>query len=104
MLLLIIRFVDELVPVFVVFRTPLMEDATLKSYLARLAINVEAIAFSTAPPQDPESKGPPPKELLASGTITSAMEPVMVRQAQDNSAHIYVVWKLEIFISEFTLR
>lgn len=81
-----------------------MEDATLKSYLARLAINVEAIAFSTAPLPDADPKSAPPKELLASETITSAVEPVVVRHDQQNSAHIYVVWKLEIFISEFTLR
>ncbi|KAK7186535.1 hypothetical protein DPSP01_002035 [Paraphaeosphaeria sporulosa] len=90
---------DELVPVYIVFRTPLMEDATLKSYLSRLAINVEALAFSTAPPPDSDSKGPPSKELLASETITSAVEPVIVRHDEASSPHIYVVWKLEIFMS-----
>jgi hypothetical protein len=77
-----------------------MEDATLTTYLSRLAINVEAIAFSTAPLPEPDSKGPPPKELLSSETITSAIEPVIVRQDEANPPHIYVVWKVEIFMSE----
>ena len=81
-----------------------MEDATLKGYLARLAINVEAIAFSTAPPPEAEGKGSPPKEVIASGTITDANEPVIVRHDEEGSAHIYVVWKLETFISELQLR
>ncbi|KAL1599482.1 hypothetical protein SLS60_007285 [Paraconiothyrium brasiliense] len=89
---------DELVPVYIVFRTPLMEDATLKSYLSRLAINVEAVAFSTAPPPEPEAKGPPPKEVISSETITDSIEPVVVRHDEEGSPHIYVVWKLEIFI------
>lgn len=98
-LLLIFRLSDELVPVYIVFRTPLMEDATLKSYLSRLAIHVEAIAVGTAPPPESEPKGPPPKELLASETITSDVEPVIIRHDEAESPHIYVVWKLEIFMS-----
>ncbi|KAJ4296771.1 hypothetical protein N0V90_006819 [Kalmusia sp. IMI 367209] len=90
---------DELVPVYIVFRTPLMEDATLKSYLARLAINVEAIAFSTAPPPETEAKGPPPKEVIFSETIKGSVEPVIVRHEEGEFAHIYVIWKLETFIS-----
>lgn len=76
-----------------------MEAATLKSYLSRLAINVEAIAFSTAPSPEPETKGPPPKEVISSETITDASEPVIVHHAEESPAYIYVVWKLEIFIS-----
>ncbi|KAF1972883.1 hypothetical protein BU23DRAFT_641908 [Bimuria novae-zelandiae CBS 107.79] len=90
---------DELVPVYVVFRTPVMEDATLKAYLARLAINVEAIAFSTAPPPEAEAKGGPPKEVIASETIIDTTDPIIVRHEEDGLSHIYVVWKLETFIS-----
>jgi hypothetical protein len=76
-----------------------MEDATLETYLSRLAINVETIAFSTAPLPEPDSKGPTPKELLSTEVITSAVQPVIVRQDKANSPHIYVVWKVEIFMS-----
>ncbi|KAJ4354669.1 uncharacterized protein N0V89_006406 [Didymosphaeria variabile] len=100
----VLLLLDELVPVYIVFRTPLMEDATLKTYLSRLAVNVEAIAFSTAPPPESEAKGPPPKEVISSETITDAIEPVVVRHDEEGSPHIYVVWKLEIFISKLILR
>ena len=89
---------------YIVFRTPQMEDATLKSYLSRLAINVEAITFSTAPPSEPEAKGPPPKEVVASETITDAIEPVIVRHGEEGPTYIYAVWKLMTFISELNLR
>lgn len=77
-----------------------MENSTLSAYLARLAIHVEVIAFSTAPPQEAEAKSAPPKEVIASQTITDAIKPVMVRHEEGASSHIYVAWKLETFISE----
>lgn len=80
------------------FRTPLIEDTTLKSYLARLAINLEAFAFSTAPPPEPETKAPPPKELIFSETIKASNEPAIVRHEEEGSPHIYVIWKVEVFI------
>lgn len=97
------RDIDELVPVYIVFRTPHVEEATLKSYLARLAINVEAFAFSTAPPQEQEAKGPPPKESIFSETVKDSVEPVIVHHESGGSEHIYVVWKLDTFICERTV-
>ena len=58
------RLLDELLAVYVVFQTPLLEEATLKSYLARLVISVEAFAFSTVPPSDQDAKATPPKEVI----------------------------------------
>jgi hypothetical protein len=92
------RCPDELVPVYVVFRTPLIEGVTLKSYLARLAITLEVFAFSTVPHSDSEPKGPPPKELIFSGTIKDSNEPTIIRYDEQGSPHIYIVWKLEVFI------
>ncbi|KAF2691326.1 hypothetical protein K458DRAFT_426663 [Lentithecium fluviatile CBS 122367] len=89
---------DELVPVYVVFRTPLIEETTLKSYLARLAINVEAFAFSTAPPPEQETKAPPPKELIFSETIKDSNEPIIIRHEEEGEPHTYVVWKMDVFI------
>lgn len=87
-------------PVYIIFRTPLIDDTTLKAYLARLAINVEVFAFSTAPPPEPEVKAPPPKEMIFSDTIQSSNEPVIVRHEEDGVPHTYVNWKIEVFISE----
>ncbi|KAF9696221.1 hypothetical protein EKO04_005920 [Ascochyta lentis] len=68
---------DELLPVYVVFRTPLLEDATLKSYLDRLAVSLDVFAFGTAPGPDQEAKALP-KELIYSETIKDSNEPTIV--------------------------
>ena len=78
----------------------MVEDTTLKSYLARLAISVEAFAFSTAPAPEQEVKAPPPKELIFSETIKDSNKPTIIRHEEDGDPHTYVVWKMEIFICE----
>ncbi|KAF2657522.1 hypothetical protein K491DRAFT_654614 [Lophiostoma macrostomum CBS 122681] len=90
---------DEVLPVYVVFRTPNTEENTLKAYLMRLAINLEAFAFSTAPPPEPEAKAPTTKEMIFSETIKDANTPVIYRNENEESAFIYLMWKLEVFIS-----
>lgn len=99
-LLLMHRCIDELVPVYVVFRTPLVEEVTLMSFLARLAITLEAFAFSTVPQSESESKGTPPKELIFSDTIKDSNKPTIVRYGEESSPHTYIAWRLEVFICQ----
>jgi len=94
------RPLDELLAVYIVFRTPFLEDATLKSYLARLVVNVEAFAFSTTPLPENDPKAGPLKELLYSGTIKHTDEPTIVNHGEGDAAHTYVIWKVDIFIGE----
>lgn len=94
------RLLDELLAVYVIFRTPLLEDTTLKSYLARLVVNVEAFAFSTAPPPEQDARSAPPKELIYSGTINHTDEPSIVSQGVSDDAYTYVIWKVDIFIGK----
>ncbi|KAF2263972.1 hypothetical protein CC78DRAFT_495885 [Lojkania enalia] len=89
---------DELVPVYVVFRTPPIERVTLESYLSRLAITLEGFVFSSAPSPEPEAKAPPPKELIYSDTIKPSSQPLIIHHEEDGHPHIYVVWKVEVFI------
>ncbi|KAF2131595.1 hypothetical protein P153DRAFT_286183 [Dothidotthia symphoricarpi CBS 119687] len=89
---------DELLPVYIVFRTPLLDDVTFKSYLARLAISVDAFVFSTVPPPAHEPKAPS-KELIYSDTIKDVTEPLIVRQEEGDVLHAYAIWKVEVFIS-----
>jgi hypothetical protein len=91
--------IDELLPVYVVFRTPLRQDDTLKSYLARLVVNVEAFAFSTSPPSGGETKPGPSKESIYSSTIKDTNKPVLVQHGEADDAFTYVIWKVDIFIS-----
>ncbi|RYN38835.1 hypothetical protein AA0119_g8290 [Alternaria tenuissima] len=94
-----VLLLDELLAVYVVFQTPLLEEATLKSYLARLVISVEAFAFSTVPPSDQDAKATPPKEVIFSGTINHKDEPMVINHGEGHSAHTYVVWKVDVFIA-----
>jgi hypothetical protein len=98
-LILISRLIDELLPVFVVLRTPHIEESTLKSYLSRLAINLELYAVNTAPNPETETYTPPTKELLYAETLKGSYDPVVCIHENENNTHIYVIWKVEVFIS-----
>jgi hypothetical protein len=90
---------DELLPVYVVFRTPLLEDKVLKSYLDRVVVNVDVFAFGTAPGPDQEAKALP-KELIYSETIKDTNEPTIVLHESGDTKHAYVFWKVEVPIGE----
>lgn len=90
---------DELLSVYVAFRTPLLENDTLKSYLDRLAVNLDVFAFGTAPGPDQESKALP-KELIHTETIKDTNEPTIVLHQSDDAKHAYVIWKVDVPIGK----
>lgn len=92
------RHVDEIVPLYVVFRAPIVEQTTLQTYLSRLAINLEAFVFSTAPPPEPQTRAPPPKEVLYSETIKGSIKPLIINGPDKADPHTYVLWRVEVFI------
>ncbi|KAH9865535.1 hypothetical protein J1614_009120 [Plenodomus biglobosus] len=94
-----VLLLDELLSVHVVFRTPLLEDDLLQSYLTRISVHLEAYALSTVSPQDQDPKSAPAKELIHSATITSANEPQIVRHGEGDHAYSYAIWKVDVFIS-----
>ena len=94
------RHLDELLPVYIVFRTPLLEDDVLKTYLSRLVLNLEAIALSTAPSPEQEPKSGPPKELIYSDSIKDANVPTIVRREDGEDGYSYVIWTTEVFIGK----
>lgn len=97
--LLLMRRLDELLSVYVVFRTPLLESDTLKSFLDRLAVSIDVFAFGTAPGPDQESKALP-KELIHSEIIKDTNEPTIVLQESDDDKHAYVIWKVDVKIGK----
>ena len=102
-LLLIRRLVDELIPIYIVLRTPLIQASTLKSYLSRLAINLESYAISTASNTDAgEAYVPPAKELLSSEAIQDSYKPTVVSHKNGPSSRVYVIWKVNVFICTST--
>lgn len=90
---------DEQLSVYVVFRTPLLDDDTLESYRARLVVSLEAFAFSTAPPPEGEQKAGPTKELVFSSTIKETDQPTIVRHGEGDESQTYVIWKVDAFIA-----
>ncbi|OAL50392.1 hypothetical protein IQ07DRAFT_509600 [Pyrenochaeta sp. DS3sAY3a] len=93
-----IILLDELLSIYVVFRTPLLEHDILKSYLTRLVVNVEAFAFSTAPVPESEPKTAP-KEIIYSSIIRDENEPTIIRHGEGDNAHTYIIWKVDVFIA-----
>ncbi|KAF2761865.1 hypothetical protein EJ05DRAFT_496753 [Pseudovirgaria hyperparasitica] len=104
-------FFDEQVTVYVVLRTPYIEESLLKSYLSRLILTLECRVTSTAPP--PKVQGeqvPPTKELLISETIKDSWEPLVIiskehdLQKKGASAHMHLIWKADICLGHPRIR
>lgn len=91
--------VDEQLPLYVVFRTPLFDDGTLKAYLARLAIDLQGFAFSTAPQPEAESKSGNTKELIHSSTIKDTDTPLILRHGKGDDTITFIIWKVDVFVS-----
>jgi len=106
--LLISRGSDELVPVYVVLRTPFIDENTLKSYLSRLAIHLETYATGIVLPPNARSDDPGVgyQELVHSETVTDSEEPFVVAsdsQSDDDTAaqhYVHVVWKVLVTIGK----
>ncbi|KAF2088910.1 hypothetical protein K490DRAFT_38896 [Saccharata proteae CBS 121410] len=102
-----ILFFDELIHIYVVLRTPSIDEITLKAFIARLALNVEAYAQGTGVPQNGPSHpahAAPLKELLYSSTIKDSQEPIVLsheslpNRKDGSPPYSYVAWELEVFL------
>ncbi|KAF2145526.1 uncharacterized protein K452DRAFT_221160 [Aplosporella prunicola CBS 121167] len=101
-------FFDELVPVYIVLRAPFIDESTLRSYLTRLALTLEAYATTTVPvshqgPGHPPH-APPLKELLHAVTIENPATPELFfqktveRERGGQLQYTFVAWKAEVFL------
>ncbi|KAG9235629.1 TRAPP trafficking subunit Trs65-domain-containing protein [Amylocarpus encephaloides] len=100
-------FFDETVDIYVVLQTPYFDENTLRSYLGRLVINLEAQVVNVQPDN---YDGPPAQEIIYTGSVQDSEDPVVVVQGPDESegstgnGHILVVWKLSAFLVRPRLR
>ncbi|KAF1984733.1 hypothetical protein K402DRAFT_335957 [Aulographum hederae CBS 113979] len=99
---------DEEVPVYIVLRTPFIDENLLKSYLSRLAINLEAYATGIVVPPNAKSGHDIQvghKEILLSETLKESEEPFVVASnseaEDDNSAqrYVHIFWRLNVTLS-----
>jgi hypothetical protein len=82
--------------VFIVLQTPYFDERTLRSYLGRLIINLEAQVVNS---QSENHEGPPGQETIYNGSVQGPDE-----ASQESEGHILVVWKLAAFLVRPRLR
>ena len=114
LILLIHRsLVDESIPICIVIRTLYHDESKLKSSLGRLEITIEAQAFGHVPPNSASEDGPresyssQSRDVIWSDSVDMSQEPIIVIQQEDDQVvdrHIFVVWRLQAFLSEADTR
>ncbi|TKA73696.1 hypothetical protein B0A49_03561 [Cryomyces minteri] len=111
-----VRNADELLPVYVVLRTPLTDEESVQSYFSQLSITVEAHASGTAVSAAPDvgakelQQAPLAKDLLYSMTIAASQEPLVVisRSGAEAPVHsesfVFAVWRVNIPLTRPRVR
>ncbi|KAF9892556.1 hypothetical protein FE257_001665 [Aspergillus nanangensis] len=99
-------FFDEFCPVRVVLRLSNCSPTSLKHHLQNLDIRVDAFAID---PAETVAENPTPtRDLVFSGTINIAEEPlVVVNEFEGESGsgnHVYVIWSVETFLKRPRIR
>ncbi|KAH8592412.1 TRAPP trafficking subunit Trs65-domain-containing protein [Bisporella sp. PMI_857] len=102
-------FFDETIDVYVVLQTPYFDERTLRSYLGRLVITVEAQVVNL-PTGSPEVQAPPSQEVIYTGSIQDSEDPLIIVQGPGESEqhagkeHILVIWRLSAFLGRPRIR
>ncbi|RAL63799.1 hypothetical protein DID88_003443 [Monilinia fructigena] len=98
-------YFDETINIYVVLQTPYFDERSLRSYLNRLIINVEAQVINANAEHQDSSAG---RELIYKGSVQDTDEPLIVVQGSDEAAndggHILLIWKLSAFLARPRLR
>ncbi|RYP18885.1 hypothetical protein DL765_003673 [Monosporascus sp. GIB2] len=98
-------FFDESVDVYLVLRTPHVQDDILRSSLERIVIDLEAHIINGS---SPERDHPPGSEVIYSGTVDESEDPFIVADEPPESSHgerfVYAVWKLPVFLGRPRIR
>jgi len=118
--LLIRRLIaDETVDLYLALRTPLIPEQTLRSYLRRLAITVEAQIVNG---HSSDRDGPPASEVIYNGEVADVESALVLyprrdhqenedsenrekeRESDDTEQYAHVVWKVPVFLSRPRIR
>jgi hypothetical protein len=101
------------VTVYVILRTAYLEEDTLKSYLSRLSITLDAHAVNKQqqlPVDGQPSHASQFKELIYSGKIQDFEDPLIIVHGLGEGSngveksHIVTIWKLNAFLGVFKLQ
>jgi hypothetical protein len=106
--LLIRRLTDERVTVYLVLRTPCHDELSLKNYISRLAIGLEAHAISSAPAPNSTGDGSQgsassqTRDVIWSEKLDVNEDPLMVMEETEDGGvgqEVLLIWKLVVFLS-----
>lgn len=105
--------VDESLRIYIILRTPYQDEATLKSYLTRLAVNLD-IQARGSPLRSPGGHDTPretspsrTEDTLWSGNVDTSEDPFIVVQEDEEhgSAHtILAIWTTRALLSRPRIR
>ena len=108
-ILLMTRYlIDESLRIYIILRTPYQDETTLKSYLTRLAVNLEiqargSLLRSPGGHDVPRETSPSRTEdILWSGSIDTLEDPFIVVQEEEeheNSHTILAIWTTRALLS-----
>ena len=93
---------DESLPVYIALRTPYKDEAHLKSYLTRLVISLEVLAYGFQPRPSggkegsKESSPSRNEDTLWSGNIDTSEEPITIVKdegEQNSETHVVAIWR-----------
>ena len=108
-LLITRNVIDESLRIYIILRTPYQDEATLKSYLNRLAVNLEIQARgsrlrSPGGHNTPRETSPSRTEdTLWSGNIDASEDPFIIVQEEeehDSTRTILAIWTTRALLSE----
>jgi hypothetical protein len=99
------------VAVYVILRTTYLGEDTLKSYLSRLTITLDAYAVNKQQqlPMDGQPAGQP-QELVYSGRVQDFSDPLIIVHGSGEGSneveksHIITVWKLNAFLGMIKIQ
>lgn len=95
---------DETLPVRIVLRLSDCTEALLKHYLPRLEVRLDVYAID---PTESVAENPTPtREVIFSGVVDTQEEPLVVFnefETEDGGTgnHVYLIWSIDSFLSEF---
>lgn len=88
-------------------QTPYFDERTLRSYLGRLVINLEAQVVNS---RVDGITSPPGQEVIYNGSVQDSDDPLIIVQGPDETdpsageGHILIVWKMSAFLVRPRLR
>jgi hypothetical protein len=91
------ELLDELLPIYVVFQIQCQDEVQLRSYIPRLAINIEVHAYSSSRQEASRDQSPSQKrDIIWSIEIDTAKDPsifTLKNEFQNDGSWSYIVWK-----------